>query len=245
MPSSPPTPTRHRKSSSIDIDLSFTSASPQSNGYTSKRPFNSRRSSQCSVHSPSTPRPISSLDRSGYFGSSNGLDDSVDPRNANGLANLADELAEAFDEEDKDGHELGDEVPETLYDRAEAIRHDQKKENEHSIFGNCSPKDQSISALPVRQATSGLYLSPPKQSLRSRHTRKNSQYDGSDYGDDSDLDDTHCIPPSLEARLSAVESLARRGTEANGSDADRIVQRVADSLKDLGSQAGVENGATR
>lgn len=214
--------------------------SPQSNAYPSKRPFNSRRSSQCSVASP-----ISLHERSGYFVPSNGFDDSVDSANGNGFGNLADELAEAFDEDDENGHQLGDEVSETLHDRAEVIRQDQWKENERLTVGNANQKKQTIAISPTRQATSDLSLSPPKYSLRSRHARTNSQYDGSDYGDDSDLEDTQGISSSLEARLAVVESLARRGTEANGSDADDIVQRVADSLKDLGSQAGVENGATR
>ena len=245
MPSSPPTPTRRRKSSSTAIDLSFTSANPQINGYGAKRPFHSRRFSQCPVVSPSPPPPVAPHDRSGYFESCSGFDDLVDPGDANGLGNLADELAEAFGEEEENGHDLGDGIPETLYERAEAVCGGRSKENERPIFRNGNQERHAISRSPIRQATSDLSLSPPKQSLPSRHRRKHSQYDGSDYGDDSDLEDTHGISPSLEVRLAAVESLVRRGTEANGSDADEIVQRVADSLKDLGSQAGVENGATR
>lgn len=245
MPSSPPTPTRSRKSSGIGTSPAFTSATPQSNGYPSKRPSNSRRSSQCSVASTSTPRLISSYDRGEYLESFNGFDDLVDRGNANGLGNLADELAEAFDEEDENGHELGDRASEAPYDRAEAIRPDQLKENELPKLRNGSQTRRAISISPVRQATSDLSLSLPKQSLRLRHTRKSSQYDGSDYGDDSDLEDMHGIPASLEARLAAVESLARRGAEANGNDADEIVPRMADALKDLGSQAGIENGAIR
>ena len=242
MPSSSPTPTRHRKSSSIAPDLSFTSANPQSNDYCAKRPSNSRRSSQYIVASPPTPRPTSLHDTSGYFESSVGFDDLGDPGNANSLGNLADELAEAFDEEDDNRLDFGDDVSETLHDRAEAIRYDHLKENEHPTSRNGDRKGHAISVSPVRQATSDLSLSPIERPFSARHKRKNSQYDGSDYGDDSDLDG---LSPSLEARLAAVESLVRRGTEANGSDADEIVQRVADSLKDLGSQAGVENGATR
>lgn len=173
------------------------------------------------------------------------MDDRVDPGSVNGLGNLADELAEAFEEEDENARELGDEVSEGLYDEAEAIHHDHLKENERPMFRNGYQKGHATSIPPVRQATSDRALSPAKQSLRSRPTRENSQYDGSDYGDDSDLDGTHSISASLEARLAAVENLARRGTEANGSDTDEIVQRVTDSLKDLGSQAGVEDGAAR
>lgn len=241
MLSSPLTPKRHRKSSSVAIDLSFTSATPQSNENYSKRTPNSRRSSQCPLTSPPTPRPTSLHDTSGYSESSHGFDDLVDHSNANGLGNLADELAEAFDEEDDNDVEFGD-VSDPLHDRAEAIHYDQLKENENPTLGNGDQKGHATSMLPVRPAISDLSLSPPKQPFPARHTRKNSKYDGSDYGDDSDMD---VFSPSLEARLAAIESLVRRGTEANGSDADEIVQRVADSLKDLGSQAGVENGTTR
>ena len=245
MPSSSPTPTRRRKSSSIAIDLSFTSASPQSNGSSVKQPSDSRRSSQDSVTPQSTPRPIASHERSGYFESSNGFDDLIDTGNANGLGNLADELAEAFDKEDENGHQLGDGIPEDLYGRAEAIRNDQSKENEHPIFRDGNKDRHTISISPIRPATSDLPISPPRQSLRFRQTRKNSQYDGPDYADDSDLEDPHGIAPSLEARLATVESLVRRDTETNGSDANEIVQRMANSLRDLGTQAGVENGANR
>lgn len=238
MPPSPPTPTRHRKSSSPAIDLSFTSATSKSSHDCTKRPSNSRRSSQFPVASS----PISLHETSGCLESSHGFDDLEDHGNANGLGNLADELPEAFDEEDDNELELGDSLSEPIHDRAEAIRYDQVKENEHPTIGNGDQEKHSDSVLPVRQAAFDLSLSPPKQPFSPRHTRKNTQYDGSDYGDDSDLG---VLSPSLEARLAAVESLVRRGTEANGSDADEIVQRVADSLKNLGSQAGIENGATR
>lgn len=247
MPSSPSTPNRRRRSSDIGISLSFTSASPHSDGRSSKRPSNSRRSSQCSVTTPSTPPLTFTHDRSGYLESSNGFNDLLDPDNTKGFGNLADELAEALDEEDENGHELEDEGPEPLRDRAEAIHHDRLKENKHQIFRNGSQQGPAISRSSTQQATSDLplRLSPPKEALRSRHTRKMSQYDGSDYGDGSGLEGTHGLSPSLEARLATVENLARRGTEANGSDADEIVQRVANSLKNLGPQAGVENGTTR
>ena len=245
-PSSPPTPTRRPKSSSTAIQLSLTCASPQSDGDSPKQSSNGQTSSQCSIASSSTPRPISPHDRSGYFESFNGLNDLTDPERANGLGNLADELAEALDEQDGNGYELEDGGRETLYDRTKAISHDQLKDDERAFFSNATQERHAVSVSPVRQATSDeIALGPPKTSSCSRHIRKNSQYDGSDYGNDSDLDDTRGVSASLEARLAAVESLARRGTEANGSDVDEIVQRVADSLNDLGSQAGVENGARR
>ena len=245
MPSTPPTPTPHRRSSANATHLAFPSASPQNNAYPSKRTSNSRRSSHCSEASSLTARPSSSHDRSGYLETSNGFDDLVDLGNATGLGNLADELAEAFDEEEESGHELGDGAPEVPCAHAEAICHDRLKENEHPKTKNCNQHTLAASILPVRTATSGLALKLPKQSLRFGQTRRRSQYDGLDYGNDSDLEDTHGIPASLEARMAAVESLAHRDTEANGGNADEIVPRLADALKDLGSQNGVENSATR
>ena len=244
MPSSSPTPTRRRKSSSTTVHLSFTSASPQSNDHSPKPPINHPRSSQHSLASPSTNGFISSHHRNEYFESSNGLDGPTDSGNTNSLGNLADELADAFDEEDNDDeHGLRDGASEGLYDRAEIVRHDQLKENVHPVFGNDVQHGHTTPISPARQATSELSLSLPEQSSRRRRTQKKSQNDGSGSGDDTDMDVTHS--PVLEARLAAVGSLARQGPKANGSDADEIVQRVADALKDLGSQAGVENGATR
>lgn len=249
MPSSPSTPIRRRTSSSTAGHLSSPSASPQSIDPSPKRPFNNQRFSQYSLASPSTPRPVHSHDRSGYSESSNGSDDLIDPGSAISLGNLADELADAFEEEEKgeedndEEHGLGETASESLYDRAEGIRHGQLKENVHPISSNGVANGLAIPISPVRQGISDLTLSPLKQSSRHRHARKTSQYDRSDCGDDSDLEVSHS--PVLEARLADVDSLARQDTHVRGSDADEIVQRLADSLKDLGSQAGVENAATR
>jgi hypothetical protein len=76
------------------------------------------------------------------------------------------------------------------------------------------------------------------------HRRAGSEYDGSQYGSESDLESPG-MPNSLVAKMDAVESLARRGTENNGGSADGVFHRVTDSLRDLGSQAGVEQSTTR
>jgi len=240
MPSSPRTPTRRRKSSAVSIDISYTSPSPQSNGYHSKRPsISNRRSSQYSVATPMPPRPISSHDRNVDFGYCNDYGNVQDVESSNGLGNLADELAEAFDE-DEEGEALED-VLGVQYDGAEDVARD-----EHPSFRNALKENNGIPIPQKPQPIRELSLSPPKQKTWSRHHhRENSVYDGSDYGDDNDLEGVDGISASLDARMAAVESLARRGTENNGSDKDTVVQRVADALKDLGSQAGVEDGASR
>lgn len=77
------------------------------------------------------------------------------------------------------------------------------------------------------------------------HRRNESMYDGSDYGDDDDLEASEGISVGLERQMAEVESLARRGLETNGSVNDGVVARVTETLRDLGSQAGVESSASR
>ncbi|CAK7208226.1 hypothetical protein SCUCBS95973_000031 [Sporothrix curviconia] len=79
---------------------------------------------------------------------------------------------------------------------------------------------------------------------RRGHKRVGSVYDGSEYGSDSDLESPG-MPTSLVAKIDAVESLARRGTEDNGSTTDGVCKRLVEELRDLGSQSGVEGGASR
>ena len=173
------------------------------------------------MHSPLTPRPMSSHSRNGDFRSSNGFGSALD--SGDGLGNLADELADAWDEEEGEHSEL------------QANGYDAPSTPVHLEI-----HDSTTNGLPPQSEHS---LSPTKPSSRPKHRRKASQYDGSDYG--SDPEEAEGISPTLEARMAAIEHLARRGTEANGSETDTVIQRVADSLKDLGSQAGVENGASR
>lgn len=230
MQSSPRTPTRPRKSSNTSINLSFTSPSRQSNGYHSKPGSTCRRSSQYSIPSPVTPRPLSSYERSEY-GFPNGSSNNVQPESSNGLGNLADELAEAFDEDEEVG--ARGELPEVQYDSGRVEHGDSMQE----IF-----TPTSSLPYPSRERS----LSPPKRPTRSRnHRRQNSQYDGSDYGDDSDLQGVDGISPTLDSRMAAIEHLARRGTEANGSELDGVAKRVVGYLKDLGSQSDIENGTSR
>ncbi|KAI4594891.1 hypothetical protein KJ359_007413 [Pestalotiopsis sp. 9143b] len=151
----------------------------------------------------------------------------------NGLGNLADELADALSgDEDDDGYyeegegeQLSDGALESPKDRAEEIRDSGVDVEEHK-------------QLPARNKK--LELSPPPNP--KSHRRQGSAYDGSEYGSESDLE-TAGMPPSLVARMDAVESLARRGTD--GGPADKVFHRVTEGLRDLGSQASVEGSTTR
>jgi hypothetical protein len=166
-----------------------------------------------------------------------------------GLGNLADELGELYDDDDEEvaEGEFGDELegPMDESNIGMAVDHDGSAGAGSAVNVN-GVRDSGV-AMPSSSpsAQSGDRLSPQNVAKVRRHARQRSLYDGSDYGDDSDLESNEGISPGLESRMAAIESLARRGIEENGSLNDGVVKRVADQLKDLGSQSGIENGATR
>ena len=222
------TPTCRRQS---DIDDSFTSLgqqsaghSPQSNYFSNpQRLSHSRQSSLYSIPSPSAPRPVS-------FGVVGGFDSSLD--SGNGLGNLADELAGAWDEDAEVDADGGQEI--SWNGHAQIVEEGLQRHQKDT----CSV----VSEIEER---SGLSLSSTKPSMLSKHRQKRFQYDHSDHLDDYDLEGALEFSSLLEARIAAVESLVRQGAESNGGDADNSVQRLADSLRDLGSQSSLEQSATR
>lgn len=206
MPSSPRTPRHSRHPSSISV------SSPSHYDHSERR---NSQASQSSFQYPTTPNRHS-IARSDSIGN-----DAFSPVGAsNGVGNLADELADAWDDDEEEEVDMnfqdGGKVEET----------------------RDSGVDVPLS--PVKQQEN---LVPP--SLSNGHRRKGSEYDGSDYGDDSDLEVPGILPPGLVARMDQVESLARRGMDNYGSEGDGVVKRVIDGLKDLGAQSNVEGGATR
>lgn len=155
--------------------------------------------------------------------------------NGAGLGNLADELADAWEQEEEgydyaSGQEMGAAGSQQL---------------DHS-----DEEDGYIESAHDMRALSSTVDSPDRRNrlhatqLR-QHRRQESHYDGSDYGNDSDLDEAADIPPSLEMQMADIESLARRGIENNGSESDNIIQRTVEALRDLGGQSGIENSAMR
>lgn len=155
----------------------------------------------------------------------------------NGLGNLADELADALsgsgdeDEDDDPYYDNGERAPDISFDLPEG----DGREGVDGIrdsgvdVGNHHSDHKKSGSLSLPSAIRG-------------HRRQVSDYDGSEYGSESDLD-TPGIPPSLVARMDAIESLARRGTESG--PADGVFKRVTVGLRDLGSQSGVEGSTTR
>jgi hypothetical protein len=170
-----------------------------------------------------------------------------------GLGNLADELGDVWSEDDEGAD--GEYADEAQYEEeGEANGIGMALDHDGSLgLGNGTPhlvngvRDSGVAMVgssPEPGSKTTLSPQTAKQNGR-RHQRTRSLYDGSDYGDESDLEVNEGISAGLESRMAAVESLARRGLEQNGSPSDQVVQRVVERLKDLGSQTGIENGATR
>lgn len=172
---------------------------------------------------------------------------SADAGGGAGLGNLADELADAWEEEEEEegygygyGYASGQETDNGPVDSQQQDVSDGEEDYEMGGGGARTPS----SGYSVEHNT----LHPPRPKGRNaaqRHRRHESQYDGSDYGNDSDLEEAADISPSLEGQMAEIESLARRGMENNGSENDHVIKRAVEALRDLGGQSGIENNAMR
>ncbi|KAI1024853.1 hypothetical protein LB504_009957 [Fusarium proliferatum] len=183
-----------------------------------------RRLSKSSVQEPSTP-----------FRNSFNHQDASD-LGGNGMGNLADELADAFSDSGDEGEYTDGDANSDMFEAEGGGQgNDQMDEIEYTEDTN-SPKKQGCDRAKAMNLT---LLSP-----RRKHQRQTSNYDGSEYGSESDLDSPG-MPPGLVSKMDAVESLARRGTENYGGPADDVFRRVTNALRDLGSQSSVEASASR
>jgi len=140
---------------------------------------------------------------------------------------LADEL-NGWNDEDEE------EIEEEEAEGASEEEEDTYRERDSGIDVNSSP--------PTKEAQQRNSLTIP---TRSRgHQRSGSDYDGSEYGTDSDFEESQLVSAGLEARLAAVESLARRGT-GDITGQENPIARATKQFKDLGGQSGIETGVTR
>ena len=159
--------------------------------------------------------------------------------------NLAEELGESLADE-LGGWDEEDDDEDTFADGSIARHSIIEQERDSGIDVASSPTPSQFKKTDTAASNGSLLSADSAHTKRSRHhQRKASDYDGSEYGSESDLEVTSLVSASLEARLAAVEAMARRGTEENGSASDTAVARFTDSLRDLGGQMGVEQGATR
>ncbi|KAI9817806.1 MAG: hypothetical protein M1827_000925 [Pycnora praestabilis] len=160
----------------------------------------------------------------------------------NGLGSLADELAEAWDEdeEEEDGNGAWDPPTSGLQDA-------------------CRSDSETFLQYPTGNAHDGTTItSPPlpkrpiennsqeilKESTHSGRRRKHSHHERLDYDSNSELED--CVTTSgLEMQMSAVERIAWTGNAMLAEEGSNVIGRVVDILKIMGGQAGVEAGTTR
>ena len=237
--SSPRTP-RHSRHTSLDF--------PSGASYASYSPQQDRRLSKTSSFNDSSTDLGIIPAASGGGGDGGG----------GGLGNLADELAGFSDEEDdyddgyeegpyddQDGDEQGSEggAPGINLEDTTGEDHGRSGPGKEDGVRDSGVDVESSPPGPGRAQNAKGTLGLPTPNGRG-HRRMGSEYDGSEYGSETDLESPG-MPYRLVEKIDEVESLARRGAENNGSAADGAVKRVTDSLRDLGSQAGIEGGATR
>ncbi|KAG5662353.1 hypothetical protein KAF25_004771 [Fusarium avenaceum] len=183
-----------------------------------------RRFSKSSVQDASTP-----------FRNSFNQQDALE-LSGNGMGNLADELADAFSDSGDEGDYTDGDANSDMFRPEGGTQVQEEADEMEDMETTSSPKKQDAERAKAANLT---LLSP-----RRKHQRQTSNYDGSEYGSESDLDSPG-MPPGLVSKMDAVESLARRGTENYGGPADDVFKRVTNALRDLGSQSSVEASASR
>lgn len=164
-----------------------------------------------------------------------------------GGGTLADEFAELNDGEALDtlDDELGDWGDEEEMEDLDAP--DSEDERQHGHPDGEAERDSGIdvASSPPAQKTKDAPSTPTKSKSLQPPSPTRSQYDGSEYGSESDLEETELVSASLEARMASIEAMARRGLEENGSAGDRAIVKFTERLKDLGAQSTIETGASR
>lgn len=166
------------------------------------------------------------------------------PPPSGGLGNLADELGQAWDDDDD---ENGESILDDLQDGAFAPQSPHDMNDMHDFgYGVTLHSPLPQDTMPL-QPTFSNSLEPPTN--RSGHKRNDSAYDGSDYGPDSDYEDeTEGFPPLLRKRMREIERLARdaQNTDDMVSEGGGVVKRTVAALRDLGPpQSNIEYSVTR
>jgi len=194
------------------------------------------------------------------FSMSSGLDGADN----GAIGSLADELADAWGEEEDTSYGETSGFIETTNGDAQDARHEAQTSSEinslhefdfgfNSALATSQSLQSAISESPTRSSNSTLMPPPPsttspsksRPSITTNHKRHESQYDGSDYGHDSDLEDSPTIPASLAIKMANIEALARQGPSLTASGDEDLIPRVTHSLHSLSAQSSIENHASR
>ena len=125
------------------------------------------------------------------------------------LGNLEDELGDAFEEGEEDELEdMEEESQDVSLNREDSRSYYTKGRDQEAAL---NPVKSPISS-PTLTSPNGAISSPKKQ-RKSRHTRTESRYDGSEY-DDSDDNSTSAtnLPPEVRMLIHDVEELVNQGS---------------------------------
>ena len=193
------------------------------------------------------------------------LDDSLAVQGNNGLGSLADELADAWDEEgegegDMDDSRLGSQQMDGNH--ALPSEHTNHHQPGRQILDGGDDDDGSSTSHVGSWSNAGGHhgdghLSGPKSGRkwsqhRSTHVQDDDTIGGRRQGggDDGSCSDEEKewdeLSPGLEARLAEIETWAQRGLKSmDGSEEDDVVERVTEGLRDLGGQANLETATTK
>ncbi|EER43315.1 conserved hypothetical protein [Histoplasma capsulatum H143] len=231
-PSSPMSPSRRRGNPS-HLDLSSVYSKPLAPNGFGHSPLQSPLTPRYSVPlSPMSPHRRSSeaMDKSARFSAEFTIQGDS---GGGGLGNLADELADAWDE---DGE--GEEGEEDLSGFQERNDHVQIPDEEDASSRSRDTSESDSDAERLRDGESNRSsLQIPKQRSKTgqyqKHHRHEPSYDGSDYGNDSDFEEPGDLTPGLEKQMAGIENLVRWSMGDN-LPSGKIVDRVVESLRDLG-----------
>ena len=141
----------------------------------------------------------------------------------NGLANLAEELADVWDND-------GEREP---------------------VQSPCGEQVHSAAVPPTVASTLAAGHDESIAMSDTAHDSSHSRHHGSGLrtafldGDGSDSEDANLFSATLEAAMTAVDNLVRQESATNGTALDDVVCRLADGLRELPSQSGIENGTSR
>ena len=165
--------------------------------------------------------------------------------------NLADELADAWDEDGVDepgssfseGLREGSDDPSTMHE--EMCNGGEMSDAGLLTLGSpATPSRSPVLDHPWHsptQRSGNVKVSPIK-----RHRRGDSRYGFSDHGNHSDVEETDGISSALAREMANIEGLARRELDDDSvSEAGGIITRTTAALRDLGAQASIESGVTR
>ena len=242
--SSPRTPGHRRRLSNLEMTSPLWYQDESS-------PVRASHSRQSSLQSPITPRTPRTPNRRLSHGAASSV--RISPRSGgggiigggNGLGSLADELAEAWDE-DGEGEETMERSG--VDSQMDGCIESTPSRSHASTSVRQGGGSMNARASPGRTTENGytrLLGSPPK--LKDLKKASQRQVPRLDKDDDVSAAMPNGISAGVEARMTEVEMLVKRGLRSSddGHGDDKVIEQALGSLQDLGGQANVEGGTTR